>query len=57
MEIFEAIHRRTSVRSFADKPVEEELIRRLVDAGRRAPSGRNVQPIEFVVIKIGRAHV
>lgn len=50
MEVFEAINRRTSVRSFDDKPVEEELVRRLIDAGRRAPSGRNVQPIEFVVI-------
>ncbi|OPZ68139.1 MAG: FMN reductase (NAD(P)H) [bacterium ADurb.Bin478] len=50
MDVFEAINRRTSVRSFTDKPVDEELVRRLIDAGRRAPSGRNVQPIEFIVI-------
>jgi nitroreductase len=50
MEVFEAIEKRTSVRAFSSQPVARALLERLVDAGRRAPSGCNVQPVEYVVI-------
>lgn len=50
MELFEAINSRSSVRSYSAEPVPYELLEKLVDAGRRAPSGRNVQPVEFVVL-------
>lgn len=50
LELFDAINQRTSVRQFTDQSVSRDLLTRLIDAGRRAPSGRNVQPIEFVVI-------
>ena len=49
MDLFEAIEKRTSVRSYSDKPVSKDLLEKLVDAGRRAPTGRNVQPWEFIV--------
>ncbi len=49
MEVLEAIKNRCSVRHFAAEAVEKERLIQLVDMGRRAPSGRNVQPVEFVV--------
>jgi nitroreductase len=51
MELFEAIRARASVRSL--KPVElpEEDLVQILDAGRRAASGRNVQPFGFIVVR------
>jgi nitroreductase len=51
MDLYEAIQRRHSVRDYADKPVEEDKIVRVLDAGRLAPSGRNRQPWKFVVVR------
>ena len=51
MDVFEAIQSRFSVRSYLDKPVEEEKLRRVLAAGRLAPSGNNCQPWVFIVIK------
>ena len=51
MEFFEVVEKRKSVRSYLSKPVPEEWIRRIVDAGRQAPSGNNVQPWEFIVVR------
>lgn len=50
METFEAIHKRASVREYQTKPIEKTLLERLVDAARRAPSARAVEPWEFVVV-------
>lgn len=50
METSEAIQRRASVREYLEKPVPKAMLEKLVDAGRRAPSARAVEPWEFVVI-------
>lgn len=50
MDAFEAIIRRVSCRTFTDQTVSRELLQKVVDAGRRAPTARNLQPVEFVVI-------
>lgn len=44
------IFERRSVRNFRDRPVPETLIRRVVEAGRFAPSAGNCQPWKFVVV-------
>jgi nitroreductase len=44
-----ALNRR-SVRNFKDKPVPEPLIRRILEAGRFAPSAGNSQPWKFIVV-------
>jgi len=44
------VFERRSVRNFKDKPVPESLIRRVLEAGRFAPSGGNCQPWRFIVI-------
>ncbi|MDY6917506.1 MAG: nitroreductase family protein [Chloroflexota bacterium] len=48
--IEQAIFERRSVRNFKDRPVPEPLIRRVVEAGRFAPSGGNCQPWKFIVV-------
>lgn len=51
MEAFDAINKRASVREYLPKPIEKALLEKLVDAGRRAPTARAVEPWEFVVIQ------
>jgi nitroreductase len=50
MDTLEAIHSRRSVRRYQDRPVPEELVRKLLAAASSAPSARNQQPWQFVVI-------
>lgn len=51
MDVFEAINARYSVRSYQDKPVEDEKLNRVLEAGRTAPSARNRQQWRFVVVR------
>lgn len=51
MEITEAIRARRSIRSYEDRPIEEEKLTRVLDAGRLAPSARNLQDWKFIVVK------
>jgi nitroreductase len=51
MDLFEAIEGRRSVRTFLPDPVDEKDLRRMLDAARRAPSGGNVQPWHFLVVR------
>jgi nitroreductase len=50
MDTLEAIRTRRSIRKYQDKPVPDELIRKLLAAAMSAPSARNAQPWQFVVI-------
>ena len=50
MDVTEAITWRRSVRSYAARPVEEWKLRRVLDAARLAPSGRNRQIWRFIVV-------
>ncbi len=51
MELFEAIAKRHSYRDqFTDAPVPEEDLRKIVQAGIEAPSGKNEQTTSFIVI-------
>jgi nitroreductase len=50
METWEAITSRRDVRSFADQPLPDEDLDRVLEAGRRAPSSQNWQPWDFVVV-------
>jgi nitroreductase len=51
METFDAITKRASVREYQAKPIDKKLLEKLVDAGRRAPTARAVEPWEFVVVQ------
>jgi len=50
MDALEAIHTRRSIRKYRDRAVPEELIRQVLAAAMNAPSARNAQPWQFVVI-------
>jgi nitroreductase len=51
MDVIEAIKTRRSIRKFRDDMVPDKLLRKIVDAARWAPSGGNVQPWIFIIIK------
>jgi len=50
MDVYEAIRTRTSVRGYRSSLVEDEKLKRILDAARLAPSGKNGQPWTFIVI-------
>jgi len=49
MDVYEAIEKRRTIRSF-NQGASEEQVRKLLLAGVKAPSGSNVQPWEFILI-------
>jgi len=51
MDFFEAARRRRSVRRFKPGDVPETDVMKILDAGRAAPSGCNLQNKEFVVLR------
>jgi len=44
---------RRSIRSYHNRPVEREILSRLIDTARYAPSGHNSQPVHWLVIEDG----
>lgn len=50
MSIYDLICSRRSIRQFKPDPLSQEILQRIVNAGRLAPSAANLQPIEFIVI-------
>jgi nitroreductase len=50
MDVYEAIKLRTSVRGYRPDPVDPEKLRRVLDAARLAPSGKNGQPWTFIIV-------
>lgn len=50
MDGLEMLKNRRSVRKFKQDAVPADLLEKMVDAGRLAPTARNVQPWEFLVI-------
>lgn len=56
METWDAILTYRAIRSFADRPLADEHIDRILRAGRRAPSSKNTQRWNFVVCR-DRGHL
>ena len=48
--LFEAIHSQRAIRYFKPDPVPDDMIRRLIEAGTKAPSGGNRQGWKFLVV-------
>ncbi len=51
MELSAVIKNRRSIRKFKPDPVPDQHIRELLAAARLAPSGSNLQPTRYVVVK------
>ena len=55
MELLELLKARYSVRRFADKPVEEEKLQLVLEAGACAPTAKNQQPQHIYVLESAAA--
>ena len=51
LEVYEAIKIRKSVRAYDTKPIPDDVLMRVLEAGRAAPSANNAQPWHFIVVK------
>ena len=49
MDALEAIKTRRSTREYSDKLIPKNILEKIIDAARFAPTARNLQPWEFVV--------
>lgn len=49
--MLDIIKTRRSTRKYQDKPVSEELLNKIIEAGRYAPSGGNSQSTHFIVVR------
>lgn len=50
MTVSEAVESRRSVRGFLERPVDGQLLRRILEKATRAPSGGNLQPWHLYVV-------
>lgn len=51
MKVYDTILSRRSIRRYKQKPIQLELLKKFVNAARLAPSGANLQPLEFLIVK------
>lgn len=51
MEVTDAILKRRSVRSFKNQAIPDDVLRRLLEAARLAPTGGNRQPWKFIAVR------
>ena len=51
MEVSEAIRTKRAVRQFEDKPLPEDAVQAILNAGRRAQSSKNTQPWRFISVQ------
>src|SRR2546430_8269957 len=51
MDAYLAVVSKREVREYTDRPVPEDLLTKILQAGRAAGSARNTQPWRFVVLK------
>jgi len=50
VEALESIRTRCSVREFRDESIKKDIIERIVDCGRLAPTARKEEPWEFIAV-------
>jgi nitroreductase len=50
--LLEVLKKRRSIRSYKDKPIAKAILEQIIDTARYAPTARNLQPWEFVVITL-----
>ena len=49
MDVFEAVMKRRTIRRFKQDPIPVEVLKKLIETGRVAPSGANLQPLKYIV--------
>ncbi|MGB2908774.1 MAG: nitroreductase family protein [Candidatus Aminicenantaceae bacterium] len=51
MGVLDVIKARRSVRVYKGDPIPEEVLARIMEAARNAPSGKNLQPWKFILVR------
>lgn len=51
MDVWQAIRTKRAVRSYQERPLPEDVVRRILDAGRLSQSSKNLQPWTFVAVQ------
>jgi nitroreductase len=51
MDAYRAIVSKRDTRRFADRPIPEDVLARILQAGRMAGSSKNTQPVRLVVLR------
>jgi nitroreductase len=51
MDVFTAISQRSSVRAYKDTDVEEDKLKKILEAARLSPSASNRQEWKFIIVK------
>lgn len=51
MDLFETIRKRRSIRKFKPEALPADHLKKILDAGRLAPSGGNRQPWYFIIVR------
>ncbi len=49
--VFDTIKAKRAVRTFTDEPLPDEVVERILDAGRRSGSAKNMQPWQFIAVR------
>jgi nitroreductase len=50
MDVFETVQERRSIRAYQDTPIPREKLEKILEAGRLAPSARNIEPWHFIAV-------
>jgi nitroreductase len=50
MQVYEAILTRRTIRRYQQKPINEKILEKLINAARLAPSAANLQPCEYILV-------
>lgn len=51
MSVFDVMKSRRSIRKYQSKPIPDDLLTKVLEAARVAPSGKNFQPWKFIIVK------
>jgi nitroreductase len=54
LSLLDVILNRASVRRYQKKPIPRDVLMKILEAGRRAPSAMNLQPWHFIVVTDGK---
>jgi nitroreductase len=55
MDVMQAITKRRSIRAYQPKPVSQDILNKILESGRLAPSWANTQTWRFVVVRSEKA--
>jgi nitroreductase len=51
MDFYDVVKKRRSIRKYKSDPIPDKILERIIEAGRIAPSAKNIQPWRFVIVK------